>query len=102
MPTVKVPELAELDRTTIAREHSALFPTRLAIARWAGDGLCSLHGSGSQPLRASYYAQAQRDFQAWLDRGGFTQYDHEPVRETPPANPPVPDGEAQSADCCAE
>jgi hypothetical protein len=103
MPTAKVPESAAVDRTTMAREQSALFPTRLAMARWASGGdLPPLHGNASQPLRAAYYAQAQRDFQAWLDRGGFTQYDHEPMREIPFVNPPVPDGEAHSADCCAE
>jgi hypothetical protein len=102
MPTVKVPESTAVDRTMIAREQSALFPTRLAMARWASGDLLPLHGNASQPLRAAYYAQAQRDFQAWLDRGGFTQYDHEPMSEIPLVNPPVQDGEAHSADCFTE
>jgi hypothetical protein len=103
MPTVKVPESAAVDRTTIAREQSAMFPTRLAMARWANGGEpAPLHGDARLQLRAAYYAQAQRDFQAWLDRGGFMQYDHEPVRQTSAVNPTVPDGDAQSADCCTE
>lgn len=64
------------DRMAIAREQSVLFPTRLALARWTSGGdiphLCS---NRSPSARASWYDQAQRDFQTWLERGGFTQYD---------------------------
>jgi hypothetical protein len=103
MPTAKVPESATLDRTTVALEKFALYPTRLAMARWASVGdLSPLHGNDSLPLRAAYYAQAQRDFQAWLDRGGFRQSDQEPAGETDLVDPTLPDGEAQSANCCAE
>lgn len=99
MQTAKVPETAVLDRTTIAHEQSALFPTRLALARWTSGGdRPHLHGHAGHPMRAAWYAQAQRNFQAWLDRGGFTQYD-EPAAH--PA-PPQPDGKTHSADVCVD
>jgi len=63
-------------RLSLARAHTALFPTRLALARWtAGGNLPHLAGSATPPLRAAWFACAQRDFQAWLEHGGFVQYD---------------------------
>jgi hypothetical protein len=63
-------------RLSLARSQSALFPTRLALARWTGGGnVPHLHDSGHPPLRAAFFARAQRDFQAWLDDGGFAQHD---------------------------
>lgn len=64
------------DRKRIAREHSALFPTRLALARWTSSNEPH-HLHDHLPLRAAWLARAQRDFQSWLDRGGFTQHDKE-------------------------
>lgn len=97
MQTVKVPESTPVDRTTIAREQSALFPAQLAMARWVSGGdLPDLNGNARLSLRAAWYAQAQRNFQAWLDRGGFTQYDEAPGGREPPA----PDGKEHSADYC--
>jgi hypothetical protein len=64
------------DRERIAREHSALFPTRLALARWTSSNEPH-HAHHHPPLRAAWLARSQRDFQAWLDRGGFTQHDGE-------------------------
>ncbi len=58
----------------VACEHAALFPTRLALARWTrGGDIPHVFASGNQPLRAAWYAQAQRGFQGWLDAGGFHQ-----------------------------
>ncbi|MFL6676007.1 MAG: hypothetical protein ACJ8LG_22280 [Massilia sp.] len=97
MLTVKVPESTTVDRTTIAREQSALFPARLAMARWASGGdLPHLGGNARLSLRAAWFAQAERNFQCWLDRGGFTQYDEAPAGREPPA----PDGKEHSADYC--
>jgi hypothetical protein len=97
MQTVKVPDPSASDRKTVAREHSALFPTMMALARWSnGVHPFHLHADGL-PLRASWYAQAQRNFQAWLDHGGFTQYD-----EPEHSGPPAPDGKAHSADVCID
>ncbi|MGH8856344.1 MAG: hypothetical protein ACREWI_18935, partial [Telluria sp.] len=62
-------------RGQIARFHAALFPTRLALARWQyGGHIPHLH-HGTPALRAAWYGAARRDFQAWLDRGGFAQYE---------------------------
>jgi hypothetical protein len=85
MQTVKV-QLSELEeRKNNAREQSALFPTRLALARWtSGADLPNLN-NGEPSLRAAWLAQAQHDFQAWLDGGGFIQHDE-------PANDPKRDG----------
>jgi hypothetical protein len=98
MQTVKVPEPTADDRKTIAREHSALFPTRMALARWTS-GMHEPHLCSSEavPLRSAWFAQAQRNFQAWLDHGGFTQYD-----EPQPSGPPTPDGKTHSADVCLD
>jgi hypothetical protein len=75
MQTVKVEPSNVEERKQLAREQSALFPTRLAIARWSSGGeLPHLHHT-EPPLRAAWLAQAQADFQAWLDNGGFVQHD---------------------------
>lgn len=84
MHTVKVPQPDLEGRKNLAREQSALFPTQLALARWTnGADLPHLH-IAPPPPRAAWLAQAQRDFQSWLDGGGFVQHDA-------PANDPKPD-----------
>lgn len=95
MPTFKVTNSTE-ERARIAREQSALFSTRLALARWSSGG--QLPGDGEPPLRAAWYAQAQRNFQAWLDQGGFAQYDEAPRDQSPPAR----DGQTASAKLCLD
>lgn len=85
------PASVKAARLSVARSHTALFPTRLALARWtSGGNVPHLHGSSHAPLRAAWYARAQRDFQAWLERGGFVQHDDgaalaEPAESDPPA-----------------
>ncbi len=75
LPAV-APASVKAARLSLARSHTALFPTRLALARWtSGGNVPHLHGSAHAPLRAAWYARAQRDFQAWLERGGFVQHD---------------------------
>lgn len=67
-------------RLSLARSQSVLFPTRLALARWtAGGDVPHLHSSMEAPLRAAWFARAQRDFQCWLDGGGFVQHDDDAV-----------------------
>jgi hypothetical protein len=61
----------------IAAEHVAAFSTALALARWTRGGdvphvFSSVHDT---PLRAAWYAEAQRHFQAWLEDGGFHRQD---------------------------
>lgn len=63
-------------RLSLARSESTLFPTRLALARWtAGGDVPHLHSNANAPLRAAWLTCALRDFQAWLDGGGFVQHD---------------------------
>ena len=59
--------------TKVALEYAAIFPTRLALARWTrGGDIPHVHCFDHQlPMRAAWYAQAQRQFQAWLEAGGF-------------------------------
>ena len=62
----------------IALEQSALYAARMAIARWINS---SSDATPAAPLpdptasRSAWYAQAQQNFQEWLGRGGFAQYD---------------------------
>lgn len=62
------------ERKNNAREQSAIFPTKLALARWMSGADPELHNV-NPPLRAAWLAKAQKDFQAWLDQGGFVQHD---------------------------
>lgn len=54
-------------------EYVAAFPTHLALARWTrgGDVPHVLSSTQHAPMRAAWYAEAQRQFQAWLEDGGF-------------------------------
>jgi hypothetical protein len=57
---------------TVAQAHSALFPARLALARWMyGGDIPHVHSCTHHIARAEWYDQAQERFQAWLDTGGF-------------------------------
>ena len=69
-----LPSLPAISRgTTVAEEHAAFFPTQLALARWTrgGDVPHVPAFEHEMPVRAAWYAQAQAQFQAWLDAGGF-------------------------------
>jgi hypothetical protein len=67
---------AKSSGTKVAQEYAATFTTRLALARWTrGGDIPHVHCFEHQlPMRAAWYEQAQRRFQAWLESGGF----HEP------------------------
>ena len=66
---------AKSSGTKVAQEYAAIFPTRLALARWTrGGDIPHVHCFEHQlPMRAAWYEQAQRRFQAWLETGGFHQ-----------------------------
>jgi hypothetical protein len=79
-PAADAAPLAEtmaVDRSIIMREQSALFSTRLALARWTGGGdIPHLRGAAiGNPVRAGWYVRASRDFQEWIEGGGFAQHD---------------------------
>lgn len=69
-------------RQRLARDHAALFPTRVALARWRSGALPHLHG-GHPPLRSAWFGRLGREHQAWLDRGGFAQHDDAPGLRQP-------------------
>ncbi len=72
-------------RLSLAHSQCSQFPTRLALARWtSGGNVPHLHGNTNPPLRAAWFARAQREFQAWLEDGGFVQHE-EAVPEDRPA-----------------
>ena len=57
---------------SVAQTHSALFPARLALARWMyGGDIPHVHSCTHHIARATWYDQAQDRFQAWIDAGGF-------------------------------
>jgi hypothetical protein len=66
---------AKSSGTKVAQEYAATFPTQLALARWTrGGDIPHVHCFEHQlPMRAAWYEQAQRRFQAWLESGGFHQ-----------------------------
>jgi hypothetical protein len=58
--------------------QAALQAAQLVIARWTqASRFPHLHTVASlgASVQARWYARAQKDFQAWLDRGGFAQSD---------------------------
>ena len=62
----------------IALEQSALYAARLAIARWinsSADATRQTYMPAPEMPQARWYAQAQQNFQEWLERGGFGQND---------------------------
>lgn len=80
-PTVAAASV-KATRLALARAQCAQFPTRLALARWTGGGnVPHLHGHANPPLRAAWFARAQREFQSWLEHGGFVQYDDAEAEE---------------------
>jgi len=56
----------------VAHAHSALFPAQMALARWMYGGDVPHDFACTRSIgRAAWYAEAQGQFQAWLDAGGF-------------------------------
>jgi hypothetical protein len=57
-----------------ALQQAALFPTRLALARWTrGGDIPHVFAAASKPGRAAWFDHAQDALQSWLDAGGFHQ-----------------------------
>lgn len=93
-------KLSDLDefcvRQRLARDHAALFPARLALARWRDSSIPALPlplsppAGEAPPPRAEWFARFMRDHQAWLDRGGFAQHEElPPLRQPTMWQPPV-------------
>lgn len=58
----------------VANAHAALFPAQLALARWMhGGDVPHVFACARSIGRAAWYAEAQAQFQSWLDAGGFHQ-----------------------------
>jgi hypothetical protein len=64
-------------RAAVVQEQVALLATRLAVARWTSGNAAPFPPAGHdvQPFRAAFYARAQQDFFAWIERGGMWEAD---------------------------
>jgi hypothetical protein len=69
-------------RLSLARSQCSQFPARLAIARWTSGGDVPHLPGQAAPLRAAWFARAERDFQAWLENGGFVQHEDAMAEDT--------------------
>jgi len=74
-PRTVAPSSIRAARLSLARSQCSQFPARLAVARWTSGG--DVPHLPGQPalLRAAWFARAERDFQAWLENGGFVQHE---------------------------
>lgn len=61
----------------LALEQSAMNAAKLAIARWINSSSAAAApiAPAAALVRANWYAEAQLNFQEWLGRGGFAQYE---------------------------
>jgi hypothetical protein len=61
----------------IVLEQSALYAAKLAIARWINGSseAAAAIAPAADLARAHWYAETQRNFQEWLGKGGFAQYE---------------------------
>jgi hypothetical protein len=61
-------------RTNLAREHAAGHMAQRSIARWtSGNSMTEMEIAAllMPASQVNWHAQAQRDFEAWLELGGF-------------------------------
>lgn len=73
-------ELADMEsiadaHARIAIEQSAMHAARLAIARWRGGSAFpqrQVDAALRPSVQAAWYAQTQKNFQQWLECGGFS------------------------------
>ena len=100
------PEMTRFDRSSMSLEQSALFATRLALARWTHGGDKPHLGqstSNSAARRAIWYAQVQQNFQAWLEDGGFHRSDEvATVAAANPSGAPARDVAASPSSTCRD
>jgi|GEM_PF-1575537 len=85
----------------VAREQSAIFSAQIAIARWTSKKKDTMNTAppAREPARARWYAQAEKNFQEWLKRGGFSQGDDAvPAVDLAPAFTPLSDSVRKDAD----
>ena len=60
----------------LAIEQAALHSTRLAIARWRSGNAFpqrQVDAALRPSVQAAWYAETQKNFQRWLECGGFSQ-----------------------------
>jgi hypothetical protein len=93
----------------IALEQSALYAARLAISRWINNSSDVMPIPDAALPKAAWYAETQQNFQEWLGRGGFAQYDVACGEQFTPVMAdesdlahPLLDGGASTADSCVE
>lgn len=85
----------------VAREQSAIFSAQIAIARWTSKKKDTMNTAppARESARARWYAQAEKNFQEWLKRGGFSQVDEAvPAAGRVPAFTPMSDSVRKDAD----
>ena len=93
-----------------ALEQSARYAAQLAIARWINASAISTMPlvAPAPAARAAWYAQAQQNFQEWLCRGGFAQYDNcspdraEHIGQSAPKTKPLPGNGTLPIDTCID
>lgn len=86
----------DMQARAIALELAAIFAAERAIARWvSGKSNVPMPTAppAREPARARWYAQVQKNFQEWLDRGGFSQPD-DAAQAAPAKLPATPDADA--------
>jgi hypothetical protein len=96
MPVVATAETSADAHARIALEQSAMYSTRLAVARWTSSvpyPQMQVKAALRMSARARWYADAQQNFQAWLERGGFSQAD---------AGPAIPGTDIRHEDACVD
>lgn len=72
-PDIVPGPVARSHEQRIAQRHLIALPTRLAMMRWMrGGDIPHIPAPGRDASkRAAWYGRMQRDFQAWLEAGGF-------------------------------
>ena len=88
----------------VALEQSALYASRLAIARWINGSSAHSLPADNGARRAQWFAEAHGHFQEWLSEGGFARaddhlFDAPGAAFTPPLQRRTPDTDSQCAGC---
>lgn len=82
------PHQVHCARQRLAQAHAALFPARMALARWCSGALPPLQDA-QFGLRSAWFARIGHGHQAWLDHGGFAQHEGlPPLRQPTMWHPP--------------
>jgi hypothetical protein len=81
-PLQPTPSASLSKRTNLAREHAAAHMAQRGIARWtSGNSMTEMEIAAvlMPASQVNWHAQMQRDFQAWLQQGGFAGEDRRQV-----------------------